>query len=107
MVICISEGQDRDKMVLGIKEAISFKLEKSSLTSSELSRLTTPVAKSRTNQRDETEKQPNSVVILYATGTSGKVKKIFNKHNILVHFKPDNILSYWSSQRPKHPDTNE
>lgn len=97
----------RQKMVLGIKEAISFKLEKSSLNSSEFSRLTTPVANSQTNQRDETEKQHNNIVILYTTGTSGKVKKIFNERDIFVHLKPDNILSDWSSQRTKHPDTNE
>lgn len=51
-------------------------------------------------KKDETDTVSNIIAILYIAGTSEKWRRIFNKHNIPVHFKPGNTLR----QRLGHPN---
>ena len=49
--------------------------------------------------RDEETRKPNNIFILYAAGTPETLRRIYNKHHITVHFKPNNTLR----QKLVHP----
>ena len=55
---------------------------------------------SRTMEQSETQSRWKNLVIPYIAGVSEKLKMIFGKHHIPVHFKPTNTLR----QRPIHPN---
>lgn len=55
--------------------------------------------KRNTSRRDTLENTRSSIVIPYISGTSEKLKRIFSKHRIPVHFKPGNTLR----QKLVHP----
>ena len=51
----------------------------------------------KNNKRNRSEKEENTIkrkniVIPYIAGVSEKLRRIFNKHHIPVHFKPSNTL---------------
>ena len=49
--------------------------------------------------REEVKRNHNNIINPYVAGISEKLRRIFNKHHILVHFKPTNTLR----QKPVHP----
>ncbi|XP_054861960.1 uncharacterized protein LOC129347772 [Amphiprion ocellaris] len=55
--------------------------------------------KRREDKKDEDHKKRNNIVIPYVAGISEKLRRIFNTHQIPVHFKPSNTLR----QKLVHP----
>lgn len=55
--------------------------------------------KRKRKSNTENNKKRSNIVIPYVAGVSEKLKRIFNKHNIPVHFKPGNTLR----QKLVHP----
>ena len=47
---------------------------------------------SRADNKEEETRKHNNIFIPSVAGTSEKLSRIFNKHHILVHFKPSNTL---------------
>ena len=61
----------------------------------------TPVKTYKRSRADRGEgtRKSNNIVIPYFVGTSEKLRRIFNKHHILVNFKPTNMVR----QKLVHP----
>ncbi len=66
--------------------------------------------KRNTSKQDTVEDKRSSIVIPYVAGTSEKLKRIFNKHHIPVHFKPENTLRqklvHPKDRTPRHKQSN-
>ncbi|XP_062907927.1 uncharacterized protein LOC134348437 [Mobula hypostoma] len=63
-----------------------------------------------TTDRGKEQSRQKNVVIPYVAGISEKLRRIFNKHQILVFFKPTNTLRkklvYPKDPTPKHKQSN-
>ena len=55
--------------------------------------------------REEETRKCNSIIIPYIAGTSEKLSRIFNKHHILVHFKPTKLV-HPKNKTPRHKQGN-
>ena len=66
--------------------------------------------KKRTDTEHEREERRKNIVIPYIAGVSEKLKRIFGKHHIPVHFKPENTLRqklvHPKDKTPRHKQSN-